>query len=134
MKKITKFVAFVAGITLFYSYSLAGGLSEFLWTDTPTNLLKTIWTGSASSIVISIIAAIIDLILYLSWVIAMFMVIYWGFRYITYFWSDDAEEEAKKSIIHWLVWLLVVIVSVLLLDNVKDFIDFLFWKTSTIPM
>ena len=130
MKKINKFISFIFWITLFYSFSFAEWLSWILWGHSPDNLIKTPWWSCDNSweIAVSIIAKIVDVILFLSWIIAMFMVIYWGFRYITYFWSEDTEEEAKKTILYWLLWLFLVIISVLLLDNIKDFIYFLFWQ------
>lgn len=143
MKKIFKFLNFLAWITLFYSFSFAKTLDDILTSGTskdsgghrPSNLVETPGgPGTSEDVVLYFIARAVDIILYFAWVIAMIMIIYWWFRYITYFWSEESEEEAKKTIIHGLLWLAVVIVSVLILDNAKDFIYFLFWQRSNLDL
>ena len=102
-------------------------LDDFFWTNKPKNLveLKSIW--SWSDVVLTVIAQVVDLILYFAWTIAVWFIIYWWIRIITDFWTEDWISEAKKIVLHSIIWLLVIFISVILVENTDRFVKFVVW-------
>ena len=105
-------------------------VSEIIWSDQPKNLVvpPSWWGGEAGDLALTIIAKVIDIALYFAWFVAVIMIIVWWFRYVTYFWSEDAEWQAKSLIINALLWLMLVICSALIIENTDRILRFVIWS------
>ena len=98
------------------------------WWVKPSYLVDTpVSASTADWLILSLIAKVIDIILYFAWTIAIVIFIIWGFQLIVYFWSEENEWRAKKLMINAAIWLVIVIVSVLIVDNIERFVRFLLW-------
>jgi len=104
--------------------------SLFDWYDKPKHLaeLKSEWTWEEATL--TLISQIIDLMLYFAWTVAVWFIIYWWIRLITDFWTDDWKNDAKKIILHSVIWLLVIFISVILVENTERFVKFIVWSWS----
>ncbi len=90
--------------------------------------LTNVWTWEDA--ILSLIAQVVDLMLYFSWTIAVWFIIYWWIRLITDFWTDSWKEEAKKIVTHAIIWLLVIFISIILVENTERFVKFVVWSWS----
>lgn len=128
MKKIFLFLTIIfLNIQSVFSANLDDFFTKWWW-EKPKYLteLKSEWTWEEA--VLTLISQIIDLMLYLSWTIAVWFIIYWWIRMITDFWTDKWIEDAKKIILHSIIWLLVVFISIILVENTDRFIRFVVWS------
>jgi len=88
--------------------------------------LKSDWTWEEA--ILTLISQIIDLMLYLAWTVAVWFIIYWWIRMITDFWTDNWISEAKKIVLHAIIWLLVIFIAIILVENTDRFIRFVIWS------
>ena len=130
-------IIFILIVNLFFTfwYSTqpawaAWTVSNIIWKDTPKNLVQPPNTqgDNAEDLALTVIAKVIDIALYFAWLIAVIMIIVWWVRYVSYFWSEDAESQAKSLIINALVGLIIIICSALIIENTDRILRFLTWS------
>ena len=102
----------------------------FKWNKEPAHLTKLVNEWTWEEAILILIAQVVDLMLYFAWTIAVWFIIYWWVRLITDFWTDSWKEDAKKIVLHSIVWLLVIFISIILVENTERFIRFIVWSWS----
>ena len=127
MKKIF-FV--VLGYLINLQSCLWATLDDFFWANKPKHLVELTSSWDWKDAVLILIAQVIDLILYFAWTIAVWFIIYWWFRMITDFWTDSWVSEWKKIVYHAIIWLLVIFISIILVENTERFVRFIMWDAS----
>jgi len=102
----------------------------FSWYEKPTHLaeLKSEWTWEEATL--TLISQVIDLMIYFAWTVAVWFIIYWWIRLITDFWTDNWKNDAKKIVLHSVIWLLIIFVAIILVENTERFIRFIVWSWS----
>lgn len=99
-------------------------LDDLFWDNKPKHLaeLSSVWDWKTA--VLTLISQVVDLMLYFAWTIAVWFLIYWWIRLITDFWTDSWKEDAKKIVLHSIIWLLVIFISIILIENTERFVRF----------
>ena len=112
---------------IFWTGITYAGVSDIIGNDKPQYLVKPPSTGddSAEGLVLKIIAVVIDILLFFAGLVAVIMIIVWGIRYITFFWVQTAEDEAKMLIINSILWLGIVLCSALIVNNAERIFKFI---------
>lgn len=96
--------------------------------ELPKHLVEPNKNWNAEEILLHYVGKIIDYALYFAGLVAVIVLIVWGFRYVTYFWVEDAENQAKMLIVNALLWLIIIICSALIVDNADRILKFIIWE------
>jgi hypothetical protein len=92
--------------------------SDLKITATPGGSACPSSTGQAGRTVNDLIASVVNILSGLVGALAVIMLIYAGFRYVTSGGSDDAVKKAKNTIIYALIGLVIVALSQLIVHFV----------------
>ncbi len=120
---------FIKLLFVFWDITYASSVNEILWDNKPTHLVKPPVKNSADELLLHYVWNIIDYALYFAGLVAVIVIIIWGFRYVTYFWVEDAENQAKMLIINAILWLVIIICSALIVDNADTILRLIIWWT-----
>ena len=128
MKKfILVLIIFVFWLDKVFSQNLD---NFFNWYEKPKHLTELVSAWSWEDAVLTLISQVVDLMLYFAWTVAVWFIIYWWVRMITDFWTESWISDAKKIVMHAIIWLLVIFISIILVENTERFIKFIVWSWS----
>ena len=113
-------------LLLFVDTSYASGWIDF-WGDNVSDWLKW-WNGD----LISTIQNMVWYLIWLLYLIALIITLYWGFSILTAGWDEEKVKKWRSTILRWVIGLIIIFLASTLVNWVITVMssDKISWNTS----